>query len=375
MQKDNKTIFIVSISIILLIIAVIGISYAYFEANISGLNSASTLSGSATNNIELTYTDGNDVISGTDIIPGWSASKKFTVENTGTGPAYYKIKAINITNNFSVPGSISLDVKSNLSGYEVVPKQVLPSVDTELSDGIYIEPGETHYYTVTTYYNDLENVDQLPDLGKSFNYKLTIVESGTGINITELLTHKLASYQQVEYIESTGTQYIDTGVTPDSTTDIEVKFMNDSTAITYQRVFGQIDSAGNTRYQMQMNNANAKSWLIGINGTSYTQTIDATSTYKTIKIVSGTGIYVDGKLIQSTTKTETNSYNILLFRGYDRYSAIKIASAKIWKGGELIRDLVPCYHKTDNNAGLCDLANDKFYANAGTGSFTVGPDV
>ena len=35
-----------------------------------------------------------------------------------------------------------------------------------------------------------------------------------------------SGYTQLEYIESTGTQYIDTGIVPNSTTTAEVKFNN-----------------------------------------------------------------------------------------------------------------------------------------------------
>jgi hypothetical protein len=41
---------------------------------------------------------------------------------------------------------------------------------------------------------------------------------------------------------------------------------------------------------------------------------------------------------------------------------------------ELLIDLIPCYRKADNVAGMYDIVNDVFYTNVGSGSFIVGPD-
>lgn len=38
-------------------------------------------------------------------------------------------------------------------------------------------------------------------------------------------------------------------------------------------------------------------------------------------------------------------------------------------------DLVPCYRKADDVIGFYDIVNDVFYTNAGTGTFVKGPDV
>ena len=185
------------------------------------------------------------------------------------------------------------------------------------------------------------------------------------------------NYQRINYIQSTGTQYIDTEVTPTATTDIEVTFTNDDTNVNYQRVFGQPQAAGNTRFQMQMNNANSTSWLMGMAGSNTTITVDATTSYKTVKVVSGTGIFVDGTQVATVTSTETNSYNIYLFRGYDKYSSLKMSRAIIWQDGVIVRYLEPCVRNSDGVAGMFDSANGIFYPNANTtgNDFTTPPAV
>lgn len=198
----------------------------------------------------------------------------------------------------------------------------------------------------------------------------------TGDNYTEI-TNSLYDYQSFEdnytitdYLQSSGTQYIDTGIKPTTTTDIEVTFTNDGTNIANQRLFGQSNSAGNTRFQMQMNNTTATSWLVGVAGTNATVTIDATVEPKTVKLVSGEGVYVDDTLVSSFDRTETNDYSIWLFRGYDKYSSLKMYSAKIWQDGILVRNFVPVGRISDDAVGMFDTVGGKFYQNVGTGSFS-----
>ena len=45
------------------------------------------------------------------------------------------------------------------------------------------------------------------------------------------------------------------------------------------------------------------------------------------------------------------------------------------ENGDYVIQLIPCYRKADNEAGMYDIVNDVFYTNAGSGSFIVGPNV
>ena len=169
MSKKNK--ITILISIISLALVVMGVTYSYFKASTSGSETVSTVVG-VSGKLEITYTDGTPQINASGIVPGWSASKTFTVENTGDALAYYKLKIIDVTNTFTIGDSISYELTST-DGGENISKTSLPYTSTFITDGIGIAVGETHHYTVTTYYNDLDE-DQSPDLGKSFTYTITI---------------------------------------------------------------------------------------------------------------------------------------------------------------------------------------------------------
>lgn len=170
MKKNDKILLIVFIAVFLLITA-IGLSYAYYTAVIDrGEESSSIVSRSG--NLELTYTDGVKQIIGANIYPGWQDTKTFTVKNTGNGLTAYSIKVTDITNKFTIANSISLSLKSS-DGGKNIGKKTLPSSEATIVKYVSIDVGDTHTYTVTTYYNNLD-VDQSADKGKSFSYTIEV---------------------------------------------------------------------------------------------------------------------------------------------------------------------------------------------------------
>src|SRR5574344_132766 len=103
MDSKSKKIIIIS-SIALLLIVIIGVSYAYFVANISGAETTSTIV-SNTGNMSITYANGSGNINAENIAPDNNpfATKDFTVTgtNTTTKDMYYVLKLIIDNNTFS----------------------------------------------------------------------------------------------------------------------------------------------------------------------------------------------------------------------------------------------------------------------------------
>ena len=70
---------------------------------------------------------------------------------------------------------------------------------------------------------------------------------------------------------------------------------------------------------------------------------------------------------------------IYIFAGNDKGSAlkskIKLYEFKITDGNTIIHEYIPCYRKSDNNAGLYDIVDRIFYPNNGTGTFKKGDNV
>ena len=171
---DKRYKIILSIFILCLVMTVgIGVSFAYYTAVIeNGEESRSIVSKSA--NLEITYTDGSKQIIGANVYPDWSETKTFTVKNTGDTDSAYAIKLTNIVNKFTVPGSISFSWTAK-GGPADLDEYILPTVGTSetIRDITFIGVGETHEYTITTYYNNV-NYDQSEDKGKSFSFTIEI---------------------------------------------------------------------------------------------------------------------------------------------------------------------------------------------------------
>ena len=175
MENQDKKPNIIAIigAIVLLVLAVVGLSYAFFSAFIKNGETDTSIEGTGAN-LSLVYTDGKSVITSSNIMPGWSATKTFTVTNNGEADTYYKLNISNITNEF-VDGGLTFSIASADGGTSVA-EQAVGTTTRTISPSITIAEGATHTYTVTAKYINL-NTDQTPDLGKSFSYTIGIEAS------------------------------------------------------------------------------------------------------------------------------------------------------------------------------------------------------
>ena len=103
MENNNKNNILLKITlfVVLAIILTVGVTYAYFRATITGVESVSTISiGGAT--LKIVY-EGTETINGENIIPGWSAKKYFNVDVTNTSgkDIEYDINLIVTNSNFN----------------------------------------------------------------------------------------------------------------------------------------------------------------------------------------------------------------------------------------------------------------------------------
>lgn len=175
MENQDKKPNIIAIigAIVLLVLAVVGLSYAFFSAFIKNGETDPSIEGTGAN-LSLVYTDGKSVITSSNIMPGWSATKTFTVTNNGEADTYYKLNISSITNEF-VDGGLTFSIASADGGTSVA-EQAVGTTTRTISPSITIAEGATHTYTVTAKYINL-NTDQTPDLGKSFSYTIGIEAS------------------------------------------------------------------------------------------------------------------------------------------------------------------------------------------------------
>lgn len=178
-------------------------------------------------------------------------------------------------------------------------------------------------------------------------------------------------YKEIEYIESTGEQYINVGYIPKANDVYKIKFLHTSIAGN-QVIFGSRTSG---TYKDSLNQ-------VYLNKTSATATPDdllffSGTTSKNFSLTQINKRY-DLELSVNDGNFDNNSNQPLyLFTFNNMGSVTAFANIKLYKfeitnNNTIIRDLVPCYRKSDNVLGMYDLVENKFYTNDGTGEFLKG---
>ena len=204
-----------------------------------------------------------------------------------------------------------------------------------------------------------------------------------------------AEYQEVEYIESSGNQWIRTGVSAYHLLKTETDFAFTSWDNSNEFAMGGIYSYDNYTKSCRMEiveiyKPRDNYFGFGANGGFFNSTLTVDTAKHKVEIDNVNGyIKFDGNYVATFTTTTSSpndsSKDICLFAFHNNSStgtdqilakcSAKVYSCKIWKSGTLIRDFIPCYRISDSVIGLYDMANNQFYTNSGTGTFTKGADV
>lgn len=185
-------------------------------------------------------------------------------------------------------------------------------------------------------------------------------------------------YTQVEYIESSGTQYIDLGYLIDGTMSFSLKTRCLAPGFVFGNRFNNTTDISSLNYDA-INN------LFGIrmgntivyNSTNWTENTD----YEIY--ISDGDTKINGTTV-STTAYGTSFYsgNAYLFTinnngapGSSSFSINRIYYFQMFKNGVLTQNLIPCKRNSDNVLGMYDTVTGTFLTNSGTGTFTAGADV
>lgn len=183
-----------------------------------------------------------------------------------------------------------------------------------------------------------------------------------------------SGYEAVEYIESTGTQYIDTGVIPSTTLKGEIELMPNTSYISEYSILGSTWSASGyflMFYQSKIR-FHSRNYV-------FDTTADATNSKTTIKFYSHNlttnclnvnGVDAPQTADYGDTADSSNTIHIFDTLDSGKRGHFKLYSCKFWNNDILVRDFIPAKRKADNVYGLYDQLNDVFYENAGTGAFT-----
>lgn len=189
-------------------------------------------------------------------------------------------------------------------------------------------------------------------------------------------------YTELQYIESTGTQYIDTDFAPNQ--DTKIMMVAEPVSVVNVSASGGFApyGAGNTSTDRAFE---LYSWNSKYNPNYDGQTImvGTAATGKKLTITQDKNVFTlvssDGTTVSHTFtyNSFTTPYTLTLFAVH-RASLLKglqkIYSCQLYDNDTLVRNYVPCINPS-GVVGLYDTVNDAFYQNAGTGAFTAGEEI
>ncbi len=169
--------------------------------------------------------------------------------------------------------------------------------------------------------------------------------------------------KELEYLESSGTQYIDTGFVPNQNTRVKVIFSYKSAGY----IFASENAWKNASFDLH-------STLCAYNNTDYQFGALTTNAIYSADFNKNNFSLQNGTTKTFTAATFSSGLNLYLFggnRGGSLNEAMKgkIYSCKIYDNGAMVRDYIPVLNK-NGVACLYDKVNKQFYYNAGTGTFS-----
>lgn len=231
-----------------------------------------------------------------------------------------------------------------------------------------------------------------PDVPKSTGVSINYLGSNKVVDIDDVQLQELSKdtewifqfvpapklpsgYTELEYIQSSGTQYIDTGFKPNQDTRVVTKFDMMQTDTTRRKLWGSGSGSYNLDFAL-WNSGTTK--LQSYYGTKTNDAVPITD--MSLNVDANKNIWkYSGETITFDKNNFTCAYSMYIFNvNKDNSPAylpgmMKLYLFKIYDNDVLVRDFIPCKNPS-GTVGLYDSVNNQFYQNAGTGTFIAGPE-
>ena len=245
--------------------------------------------------------------------------------------------------------------KTTVSGGTITPTFAdLKELQNDTAVGITLPSDITNVDKITIDFlgnNDVVDIDNEPvkSLSKDTEWIFQCVAGEKG---------KLPStYRKLEYIQSSGKQYIDTGVIVKDITEIKVDFQ----AVTILSGENQYASSW-VDYSNHIQIGISGNTFIDSGGVTYSQTSSVTARTQAVGVPVGT---VNLHLYLFAQSESTGALH---------YSSGRIFSCQITTADGLVRNFIPCKNP-DGVIGMYDIVNDKFYQSSSSDTFIAGTDL
>lgn len=198
----------------------------------------------------------------------------------------------------------------------------------------------------------------------------------------KVMTEKTLPYDaEIEYLETTGTQWINTRISATTNVAVKTRIVVTTTSLNIP-VFGSLSkyegtksSSGGKTYHLTPYNSK---WFYGTNGTegSFGTYVRTAGSVYDIEFNVNNSIIVNGVSTNVTiNEAYSDNYLTISYRGNTSYiyGIWKYIYFKIFEGSELVMDLIPV--RVGQTGYMYDMVSGELFGNAGTGNFVLGPDI
>lgn len=293
-------------------------------------------------------------------------------------------------NNSSIPsGRITIDRSSNVTTFSTTTLRNTVSSRSS-NDTLYLFatntngasslPGRIRLYSCKIYDGETLTRDYVPCRNSSGSVGLYDIVNNTFYNNQGSGTFASGPivpsvFKEIQYIQSSGSQYIDTGFKPNQNTRVlmDVQCMSNGTYPFY----GSRISASGQAYGL---------WKISDTSLRYdygTGRASANTSNTNVRVLIDSNKNVcefRDTTLTNTSRTFSVSYNLLILAFNtanevdERMMSARLYSFSIYDNGVLVRDFTPV-ETGEGEVGLYDNVEGRFYRNSGTGVFVAGPYV
>ena len=213
-------------------------------------------------------------------------------------------------------------------------------------------------------------------IGKAYLGSDLVYDSAGG-SVTPVLPYDT----EIEYLQSSGTQYINTGIKPTTNFKCEIKAQYVKNNNGFDTLVGCYDGTNyGVALGLQSTSGGNKLYLQFGGGSSFAAsnvtTTTALHTFITQLSNNTLSISVDGTANTATYSGSLPNMNLFLFARnkatVGNFANAKIYYCKIWNGGNLVFDATPV--RVGQVGYMYDKVSGQLFGNSGTGSFTLGND-
>lgn len=252
------------------------------------------------------------------------------------------------------------------------------------------------YLTVTAHYSDgsTQTVTNYTLSGTLTVGTSTIIVSyrdkTTTFTVAVSASRIPAEYQAVDYIESTGTQYIETGIVVGSQNiKVNLRYYKSEQATAEEAIVGGdiagmasapfeigFSSTANRLFAFSSSSAAIIDPIVNGNINNLEVEFKESSPYATMNLSNGSTTLTAEKTTVNSSSISSSTINLFETGNGIAKAKVRLYSISIYGNDDTpVFDGIPCYLKSTGTIGIYDTVSERFFTNNGSGVFLKGGDI